>query len=103
LLILIIMIPILVAVGIAVTGILGFIGGKIGGVTQRYLHSRSNMPPQSPLPTTPQSSTQPSLTSCLSCNVPIHTSDAHFCPSCGTAIPKMARTPVISVIHDNTA
>lgn len=102
-LILVIMIPILVAVGIAVTAILGFIGGKIGGVTQRYLHSRSNVPPKSQLPTTSQPSRLPSLTSCIACNAPIHASDARFCPSCGTAIPEMQRTPVIRVIQNNTA
>lgn len=97
-LILVIMIPILIAVGIAVTAVLGFIGGKIGGVTQRYLHSRSNMLPKSPPPTTSQTSIRPSRTSCISCNTPIHSSDARFCPSCGTAITKMTQPPVISAI-----
>jgi hypothetical protein len=94
----VIMIPILIAVGIAVTAVLGFIGGKIGGVTQRYLHSRSNMLPKSPPPTTSQTSIRPSRTSCILCNTPIHSSDARFCPSCGTAITKMTQPPVISAI-----
>ena len=102
LLILVIMIPILVAVGIVVTAILGFIGGKIGEVTHKHLLSRSNQPIKSqPVTASPPSAPLPD--SCPACNTPIHTPDAHYCPSCGVAFPSNTPAPVVTVIQDNAS
>jgi hypothetical protein len=100
-LILVIMIPILVAVGIVVSAFLGFIGGKIGGITHKYLLSRSNVPTKSQSVAISHPSA-PSLNSCAACNTLIHAPDAQYCPSCGVALPNSAPTPVVTLIQDNS-
>lgn len=101
-LILVIMIPILVSVGMVVTTILGFIGGKIDGVTHNYFLSCSNVPTKSQSTTVSQPSLS-SLTSYTTCNSLIHAPDAHYCPSCDVALPGNSPASIVTVIQDSAA
>lgn len=86
-LIILIMIPILIALGLAVTTVLGFLGGKIGRVTRTLYSSRAVDSHTDQKQALVQPVSSPTSTVCSSCGHIINTIEARFCPDCGVPYP----------------
>jgi len=81
-LIILIMLPILIAIGLTLTAVLGFIGGKIGGVTKKIISpsKTASSPNKDKAALKLTGEIKPNF--CVSCGQ-ITNSEGTFCPNCG--------------------